>query len=255
MTDRAHEHILTAQFGPRAQAYVESPVHASGPDLEAVATILTAAAPRRALDIGAGGGHLTYLMARYAEHVTSTDLSSEMLAAVTATALQRGLTNVDTREAPAEQLPFDDASFDFVGCRFSAHHWRDFDAGVREARRVLEVGGTTVFVDAISSGRPMFDTHLQAVELLRDTSHVRDYSAAEWSATLARAGFALQQTRTWRLRIDFGTWIARMRTPEDNVRGIRALQAAAADETRAYFAIEADGTFLLDVLLAEARAV
>ncbi len=255
MTERAHEQILTAQFGPRAQAYVESAVHANGPDLETVADVLRAAAPGRALDVGAGGGHLSYLMARHAAHVTATDLSSEMLAAVAATARQRGLDNVDTRVAPAERLPFADASFDFVGCRFSAHHWRDFDAGLREARRVLTDGHAAVFVDAFSSGQPMFDTHLQAVELLRDTSHVRDYSLAEWSASLARARFAVRQTHTWRLRMDFPTWTARMQTPTENVQAIRALQAAAAADTRAYFAIEADGSFLLDVVLMEVRAV
>jgi SAM-dependent methyltransferase len=253
--DRVHEQILQAQFGPRAQAYVESAVHARGPDLEAVGEVLQAAAPRRALDIGSGGGHLAYLMARYAASVTATDLSSDILAAVAATARERGLTNVETVPASAECLPFDTGSFDFVGCRFSAHHWRDFDAGVREARRVLRPGSGAMFIDAVSSGWALFDTHLQAVELLRDTSHVRDYSAAEWTAALARAGFALQAGRTWRLRIDFSTWTARMRTPEDNVRAIRALQTAAAAETRAYFAIEADGSFLLDVLMLEIRAV
>ncbi len=34
----------------------------------------------------------------------------------------------------------------------------------------------------MSPGRAALDTHLQAVELLRDTSHVRDYSAGEWQA-------------------------------------------------------------------------
>ena len=38
-----------------------------------------------------------------------------------------------------------------------------------------------------------------------------------------------------------------MRTPDDNIRAIRALQAAASSETRAHFAIEADGSFLLDI--------
>src|SRR5262245_61972948 len=109
MTDRAHEQILTAQFGPRAQAYVDSAVHASGPDLEVVEAVLRTAAPSRALDIGTGGGHLAYLMARHAARVTATDLSTEMLTAVAATARQRGLVNVDTRLAPAEDLPFDDA--------------------------------------------------------------------------------------------------------------------------------------------------
>jgi SAM-dependent methyltransferase len=253
--DRVHEQILEAQFGPRAQAYVESAVHARGPDLDAVGELLQARAPRRGLDIGSGGGHLAYLMAQHVASVTATDLSSDMLAAVAATARDRGLSNVETVRAPAEQLPFESGRFDFVGCRFSAHHWRDLEAGLREARRVLEAGSTAVFIDAVSSGWALFDTHLQAVELLRDTSHVRDYSAAEWLAGLARGGFALQNSHTWRLRMDFPTWTARMRTPADNVTAIRALQAAAAAETRAYFAIEADGSFLLDVLMLELRAV
>jgi ubiquinone/menaquinone biosynthesis C-methylase UbiE len=115
-----------------------------------------------------------------------------MLAAVAQTARARGLHNIETRRAGAERLPFDDEAFDLIITRFSAHHWRDLDAGLREARRVLAPGGLAVFVDAISPGEPAADTHLQAVELLRDTSHVRDYSAAEWIATLVRAGFVVR---------------------------------------------------------------
>jgi hypothetical protein len=89
---------------------------------------------------------------------------------------------------------------------------------------------------------------------LRDTSHVRDYTAAEWHAALWRAGFSVSSSRTWRLRLDFASWSARRRTPEELVRAIRALQQAAAAETRTHFAIEPDGSFHLDVLLLEATA-
>ncbi len=73
------------------------------------------------------------------------------------------------------------------------------------------------------------------------------------------AGYrALTRTRleksTWRIRLDFDSWIARMRTPADNVRAIRALQDAASAEARAHFAIEPDGSFMLDVILFEATA-
>ena len=251
---RTHDGVVEAQFGPRARAYVESAVHASGPDLEALEAIVRAAAPRRAIDLGTGGGHVAYLLARLVPSVTATDLSSEMLEAVAATARERQLANVATVEAPAERLPFESADFDFLTCRFSAHHWHDLEAGLREARRVLNVGAPAVFIDACSSGWPLYDTHLQAIELLRDTSHVRDYSVAEWQAALRRSGFVVRGVRTSRLRLDFASWIARMRTPEDNVRAIRALQSVAADETRAYFGIEADGSFLLDVALLEAAA-
>ena len=186
--------------------------------------------------------------------MTAIDLSAEMLAAVRATATEKGLANIETQQAPAEKLPFADATFDFLGCRYSAHHWRDFVAGVREARRVLEKGAPAVFIDAYVPGDALFDTHVQAIELLRDTSHVRDYSLAEWAEALEGAGFAVRAQRTWQLRMDYPVWIARMRTPEVNARGIRALQAAASAEVRAHFAIEVDGSFMLDIMMTEAVA-
>jgi SAM-dependent methyltransferase len=250
----AHERVVEAQFGPRARAYVESAVHSQGADLDAIGALAMKLRPELALDLGAGGGHVSYVVARHARRVIATDLSSEMLAAVAETARQKGLSNIETAEAPAERLPFEDGMFDFVASRYSAHHWRDFDAGLREARRALKRGASAVFVDAYAPGQALLDTHLQAVELLRDHSHVRDYTCAQWLDALARSGFALEACRTWRLRMDFPVWTARMRTPEENVKMIRALQGVASAETRAHFAIEPDGSFLLDVLMIEASA-
>jgi SAM-dependent methyltransferase len=247
---KAHERVVEAQFGPRAKAYVESAVHSQGADLEAIGTLAEGAA--LALDMGAGGGHVSYALARHARRVIASDLSSEMLAAVARTAREKGLGNIETVEAPAEHLPFADETFDFVASRFSAHHWRDFDAGLREARRTLKRGGRAAFVDVYAPGLALFDTHLQAIELLRDHSHVRNYTSAQWLDTLGRSGFAVDACRTWRLRMDFPVWIERMQTPQDNVKAIRALQNTASTETKAHFTIEPDGSFLLDMLMIEA---
>lgn len=251
---RSHDTIVETQFGPRSAAYVQSAVHAQGEDLDALEAIVRDLAPRRALDLGCGGGHVAYRLAAYAGAVVASDLSAEMLTAVAAAARDKGLANIDTRTGAAEHLPFEDATFDFLGCRFSAHHWRDFGAGLREARRVLARGSTAVFIDAVSPGPAALDTHLQAVELLRDTSHVRDYSAAEWLSALIEAGFAVRATRAWRLRMDFPSWIARMRTPDAHRDAIRALQEAASDAVRGHFAIEPDGSFMLDTMMFEAVA-
>jgi ubiquinone/menaquinone biosynthesis C-methylase UbiE len=250
----AHETRVAAQFGPRAKAYVESAVHARGPDLDALEAVVSAARPARSLDLGAGGGHVSYFMARHARSVVAVDLSAEMLAAVRATASARGLDNIETAEAPAEKLPFEAGVFDFVASRYSAHHWRDFGAGLKEARRVASRGAGAVFIDAYSPGPALLDTHLQAIELLRDTSHVRDYTMAEWVAALAAAGFAIAGVKTFRIRMDYPVWIARMRTPDENARAIRVVQETAASETRSHFEIEADGSFMLDVMAIEAKA-
>ena len=251
---RAHETVVGDQFGPRAKAYVESAVHAAGEDLDALENLVRQAKPRRALDLGAGGGHVAYRLARHAERVTAADLSADMLAAVAAKAKADGLSNIDTVESPAERLALPDGSVDFLACRYSAHHWRDFHAGLREARRVTKLRAPAVFIDAYAPGVALLDTHLQAVELLRDTSHVRNRTLAEWTAALEVAGFAVRGLRTWQLRMDFAVWIARMRTPEENARAIRALQTAVSSEVRAHFAIEPDGSFMLDIMMIEAAA-
>jgi SAM-dependent methyltransferase len=252
---RTHEGHVEAQFGPRAKAYVASAVHASGPDLDALEAIVAALRPVRALDLGAGGGHVAYLQARHAEQVTAADLSSEMLAAIAETAREKGLANIETVRAPAEELPFDDGAFDCLACRYSAHHWRDFEGGLREARRVVSPGSRALFIDVFASGQALFDTHLQAFELLRDGSHVRNYSLGEWMSALSRSGFRTGAIQCWRIRMDFAAWTARMNTPAALAGAIRTLQENAPEQVRRHFAIEADGSFLLDVFLADTLAV
>jgi ubiquinone/menaquinone biosynthesis C-methylase UbiE len=251
---RSHDAVVRDQFGPQAAAYVESAVHAGGEDLDALEAIVARCAPRRALDLGAGGGHVAYRLAPHAHSVIAADLSADMMAAVAATACERGLANIATSITLAESLPFDDGAFDFLACRFSAHHWRAFEAGLREARRVLEPGSTAVFIDVVSPGSAAADTYLQAVELLRDPSHVRDYSAAEWNAALVRAGFRPRTTQLRRLRMDFPSWVERMRTPEVHRIAIRSLQQQASQETASYYEFEPDGSFTLDTVQIEVVA-
>jgi ubiquinone/menaquinone biosynthesis C-methylase UbiE len=252
--ERTQDKIVVSTFGPRAKAYVDSAVHAKGLDLDTLEALIGAAKPARAIDIGCGGGHVSYLMARHAGAVVAADLSSEMLAAVAATAKERGLANIETARASAEKLPFPDASFDFAATRYSAHHWHDFQGGLREARRVLKPGSRAAFIDAYSAGSALVDTHLQAVELTRDPSHVRDYSIAEWTAALALAGFGIDDLRTFRVRMDFPVWVARIATPEENVKALRKMQTEAPEEVKRHTELEPDGSFMLDVMMIQATA-
>ena len=254
MADSSHA-LAAAQFGPGADAYVSSAVHADGPDLDRIEGIVRGRSGGRALDLGCGGGHVSYRLSPHTREVVAYDLSPDMLAAVRIEAARRGCANIATVQGVAERLPFGDRGFDLVVSRFSAHHWADLDAGLREAARVLGANGTAVFVDVVSPGTPVLDTHLQAVELLRDRSHVRDYSVSEWLAATARAGLAPRTARTHRLRLAFAPWIERMRTPEAQAAAIRTLQRDAPDVVAEHFALAADGGFSVDVLSLElARA-
>ena len=87
---RSHDAIVDDQFGPRAAAYVQSIVHSSGEDLDHLETIIARHAPKRALDLGSGGGHVAYRLACHAAAVVASDLSLGMLEAVAATAPGEG---------------------------------------------------------------------------------------------------------------------------------------------------------------------
>lgn len=247
-----HANLVTKQFGARAHAYVESLVHAQGADLDQIAALLQDQRGARVLDLGCGGGHVSFRAAPLVREVVAYDLSSDMLAAVARVAADRALGNITTQRGRAEALPFKEAEFDFVMSRYSAHHWHGFAAALAEARRVLRPGGTALFMDAISPGPALLDTYLQAVELIRDPSHVRDYSVAEWVSALAAAGFSIKTAAMRRLRLDFETWVTRMATPKPQVEAIRALQAKMAEDIVKHFAIEPDGSFTIDIAAIEA---
>ncbi len=244
---RSHEQTVHTQFDPRAEAYLRSAVHAAGPDLEHARTLLGSRRGQlpRALDVGCGAGHLAFAIAAHVGHIVALDPSANMLAAVTRGAAERGLGQIEVQSGSAEALPFAGGSFALVCTRYSAHHWTHLPAAVQEMNRVLEPGGHALIIDAVAPEDPLVDTHLQAMELLRDPSHVRDRSVREWRELFAAARFAELEYRQWPVRIEFASWVARMHTPESAVAAIRALQNGAPHEVQAALGIEADGSFVL----------
>jgi SAM-dependent methyltransferase len=132
-------------------------------------------------------------------------------------------------------MPFADATFDRVISRYSAHHWPNPAAALREIRRVLKPGGIFVLGDIVAPDAPALDTFLQTIELLRDPSHVRDHNAAQWAAMLVDAGFDAEIVYTWRLTLDFAAWLARIHTPAQNAAMIESLFEGAPAEVQAEF--------------------
>lgn len=248
----AHQTLVAKQFGAHAAAYVTSATHAFGEDLDQIAKFAGEIKPARVLDLGCGGGHVSFALAPHCSEVVAYDLSDDMLGAVAHEAGNRKLTNLVTQQGRVEALPFPDASFDLVATRYSVHHWHDVPKAFAEARRVLRPGGRALFADNTSPAVPLFDTWLQTIELLRDPGHVRGYTIAEWMRLLGDAGFVPNSVVTRRKRLEFGPWIARLATPPVQVQAIRALHAAMPKEVAAYFELEADGTFTFDTITVEA---
>lgn len=179
MTTQSHHDHVEKQFSSQASEYLTSTVHASGRDLQRLAVRLADYPDASVLDMGCGAGHASFVAAQNVSAVVAYDLSAQMLDVVAQAAEARQLKNITTRQGYAESLPFADNAFDIVISRYSAHHWHDVGAALREVNRVLKPGGRLIVMDVMSPGHPVRDIWLQTVEALRDTSHVRNYTSGE----------------------------------------------------------------------------
>lgn len=248
-----HE-LVDRQFGTTAAAYLTSRVHAAGKDLDELASRAAASRPPQVLDLGCGAGHVSFALARGgAGRVLAYDLSERMLDVVAAEARSRGHSNIVTRAGPAEDLPFDDESFDWVVTRFSAHHWLDLRGALAEAARVLEPAGRLIVIDVVAPETPLLDTVLQTLEILRDASHVRNYRVSEWQALFAAAGFGAPSVRGWKLPLEFASWVQRIATPPERVLALRAVFAELPAEAREYFRVDQELGFAIDCCWLEAQ--
>ncbi|MGE4528726.1 MAG: class I SAM-dependent methyltransferase [Rhodospirillaceae bacterium] len=243
---------VEAQFGAVAENYRTSTVHAGGPDLAAMARAVREYGLPRVLDAGCGGGHAAAAAAPFAREVVAVDMTAAMVEQTRILAAERGLANLTAQQADVEALPFADGAFDLVISRYSAHHWADPLAGLRECLRVSGRCGM-LLADAMGFEQPGVDTFFQAIELLRDPSHVRDYSIPQWRAMAETLGARVTVLGSWKTVLDFDAWVARIGTPPRKVAMLRDLLAEAGDEVRAALDIRPESFSLVTALLAITR--
>lgn len=103
---------------------------------------------RRALEIGSGTGYfsLNLLLAGAIDEVVCTDISPGMLNALKGSARELGLeSRVVTRVTEAEDMPYEDGSFDLIFGHAVLHHLPNLAASFAEFERLLEPGGSLMF--------------------------------------------------------------------------------------------------------------
>src|SRR3977135_550579 len=115
----------------------------------------------RVLDLACGVGDPALSIAAEVApsgRVTATDLGPGMMSLAEELARRKGLANIDFREANAESLPFPDASFDVLTCRFGIMFFPDLSKALREGLRVIKPGGRAAFVAWGKKEQPFFTT-------------------------------------------------------------------------------------------------
>jgi SAM-dependent methyltransferase len=192
---------MTDLWSDRADAYRESATHAAGDDLDLVVAWCEPRPGVTVLDVATGGGHVARRLREAGAQVVTTDAAPGM---------------EPDAIAPADHLPFADASFDAVACRIAAHHFPDALAAVKEMARVARhrvVICDNVFVSETS----------ELADRLRDPSHVRNYGVAEWHSFFELAGLQVAAEEYMVRDTDLEDWLARTETPDVDRVQVREL--------------------------------
>lgn len=238
--DAEQEKLLVQQhFGAAAADYVTSKVHAEGPDLVWIIEDAALTGTENVLDVATGTGHTAFALAPHAAEVVALDFTAPMLAAAQQVAATRRITNVRFVEGDTLALPFAEQSFDLVACRKAAHHFSDVRQAIHEWRRVVKPHGKLLLIDSVAPEEPEQDAFLQRIEILRDTSHIRNYRVSEWLTLLRESGWLVDApARLWGITLDVPTWTQRIRTPVASVAEIEHLLRNAPAATQAALHIE-----------------
>jgi SAM-dependent methyltransferase len=179
---------VTDLWSDRAEQYRQSAIHAGGEDLDLVVEWCEPGPGVTVLDVATGGGHVARRLREAGATVVTVDPAPGMQADTT---------------APAEDLPFADASFDAVACRLAAHHFADVLAAVKEMARVARhrvVICDNTFVSESS----------EEADRVRDPSHVRNYAQAEWHSFFELAGLRVADERFMHRPLEIEPWLARV---------------------------------------------
>ncbi|CAN5432894.1 class I SAM-dependent methyltransferase [soil metagenome] len=214
-----HESVVRS-FSGVASNYVTSSGHAHAGVLERFVGLLEPKGHERALDVATGAGHVALTLAPLVAEVIAYDVTIAMLEVTADSAAARGITNLQTKQGPAERIPFPDGAFDIVTSRLGAHHFTDIGLALEEMRRVLAKGGKLAIEDTCSPDDSASDEALDRIERLRDPSHGRNYRVAEWRAMLDSAGFHVLSEETGYFgdgtAMEIDGWMDRIRTPVEN---------------------------------------
>jgi SAM-dependent methyltransferase len=192
---------VTDPWNDRAQAYRESPTHASGDDLDLVVSWCEPGSGVNVLDVATGGGHVARRLREAGANVVTVDNAPGMEPDVI---------------APADHLPFADASFDAVACRIAAHHFPNVLAAVQEMARVAR--DRVVICDNTFTSESA-----EEADRLRDPSHVRNYGVAEWHSFFELAGLRVTDERQLNRPLEIEPWLDRAGTADRDKLRVREL--------------------------------
>jgi ubiquinone/menaquinone biosynthesis C-methylase UbiE len=209
-----HDKLIRDEFSRQADSMAQAALFNDAGILERIRQAAQLTRESRVLDVACGPGIVIEALARDAGEVIGCDITPEMLAKAEKRCAAAGFKNVRCLLGRAEALPFEDDSFDVVVSRSALHHFLDPAVTLREMARVLKPGGRHITVDVMSSEDESEAALHNALERLRDPSHVRMLPRSELQKHLKHAGLRVESCTPWINRREAGEWLKITNAPE-----------------------------------------
>jgi len=202
-----HRARILDQFTRQAVPFSQSPSVSNQEALNFIVRSANTGASDTVLDVACGPGLLACAFARVARHATGIDITPAMLEQARKAQQEQGLTNVSWKQGDVTRLPYPDAHFSIVSCRFVFHHLEEPLVVLREMSRVCKPGGRVVAADMAPA--PEKAAALDEEEKLRDPSHVRALPEQELLALFAEAGLPPPEMGRYRVECELDDLLSR----------------------------------------------
>ncbi len=245
MEDQDQKTRVQESFARSASAYVRSPGHAAGKDLDRLVGWARTHGEALALDVATGGGHTALALSGVCRRVIALDFTVPMLEAARRFIHAKGGSNVSFVAADVDALPFPDGAFDLASCRIAPHHFSDVPNAVSEISRVLKPGGEFLLQDILGHDDPDLAAFITDVERRRDPTHVRAYRSDEWLKYLEAAGLKIIEEATITKERMFDEWTARVETPATVKADLERFILTAPARYRKAFSVKGEGNRLV----------
>ncbi len=216
-----HNAAILDQFTRQAVPFATTQAIRDPEKLDRIVQMAEPHADDTVLDVACGPGLLTCAFAHVVRQATGIDLTPAMLEQARVVQREQGLSNVTWEIGDVTRLPYKDGEFSLVVTRFTFHHFLDPLSVLREMRRVCRPGGKVVVADSAPAlGKAAaFD----AVETLRDPSHVHALPVEGLCALFAEAGLDQPRVGTFRLEGELDDLLERSFPNEGDEAKIRRI--------------------------------
>lgn len=209
-----HFSRVKEEFKRQAETLSVASVFTDSGVLEQIRAAIKPTRMMNLLDLGCGPGIVTAAMAPDVREAVAYDLTPEMLDKAKQRCQEAGLKNVRFELGSAEHLPFPDESFDSVATRLTIHHFLDPRRVMKEVVRVTRRNGKVVVADVVSSENDEEAALHNALETLRDPTHVQMLSYSAMMELIQSAGLRMTSNVTWEMKRDYEEWIRITNAPE-----------------------------------------